>query len=68
MAKSKRKVKCCTLCGRDTRAYDGVCAWCRGQRPLECRTKETDDKDKAEGSCMEIFEDDYHGEMIRDDL
>ena len=69
---------CCICCGRDTRAKDGVCAFCRGRNSLD-HSEENGRKGRrlipVAGSCLHDRNDDdddpaavtrqYRGESIR---
>ncbi len=80
MAKKGNDLTCCTLCGRDTRAADGICSRCRNSNfdhreeiGRKVRKVTTD----ADSPFDDNYEDNewhpnsyekYHGESIRDDL
>lgn len=66
----KRPPTCCEGCGRDTRSETGFCRSCRGdepkkRRPVECIGLGLEPE---EGDVPLVVDDDYHGEVYRDDV
>lgn len=68
------EIYCCVRCGRDTKAKNGICAFCSGKtiktkvgdmRGVKCRATDflTLDEEPEEETSMSR----YHGDNIRDD-
>ena len=79
MAK-KGDLVCCNMCGRDTKAADGICARCRNSNfdhTEEIGRKARSFRTDADSPFEDVYDDNeyhpnsyenYHGESIRDDL
>ncbi len=77
MARGKRDLVCCFLCGRDTGSQSGVCAHCAGapgggercrRHPLDTHQQAGDPMDEIHDGDRLRSDESYHGDTIRDDI
>lgn len=60
-------LKCCLLCGRDTRSKTGVCAICMGHGKVTRHTEERD-RSRLDPMLDDFAEDDYGEESGPDSI